>query len=65
MYNQYVKDLVLRGEAVKLGRIKTKSITAKQLVTAFIQLHIVSLICAGSIMQGRVGLTAADCLVMQ
>lgn len=44
MYNQYIKDLILKGDAVKLGKIKTKSITAKMLIIAYIQLQVIDVI---------------------
>lgn len=46
MYNQYIRDLIVKGDAIKFGRIKTKSITAKQLIIAYIQLQVVEVIYA-------------------
>lgn len=44
MYNQYIKDLIIKGEAVKLGRIKTKSVTARQLIIAYIQIQVIDIV---------------------
>jgi hypothetical protein len=38
MYNEIIKKLILGKEALNYGKIKSKSITAKHLVTAFSQL---------------------------
>lgn len=64
MYNQYVRDLILKAEALKLGRVKTKTITAKLYVVAFIQLQFINLIFASDIIRKRVGFTKEDCSVM-
>jgi hypothetical protein len=33
-----MKDLIVKGDALKLGKITTKAITAKHLVVAYIQM---------------------------
>lgn len=38
MYNTHVKDLILNKEALKYGKIKTKSVTGKHLLIAYSQL---------------------------
>jgi len=38
MYNTHIKDLILNKEALKYGKIKTKSITGKHLLIAYSQL---------------------------
>lgn len=54
MYNQYVKELILKSEALKLGKINAKSIGAKHLVIAYVQLKAIDLIFCGEVMQTRV-----------
>lgn len=55
MYNQFVKELVIKGEALKLGVIKSKSITAKHLIVCYVQLEAVMLVFCGQILEKRVG----------
>lgn len=57
MYNEYIKDLILKGEAVKLDRIKTKSITAKHLIICYLQLQLIDALYTGDILQRRTELT--------
>lgn len=65
MYNQYVKDLILKSEALKLGKITAKSIGAKHLVIAFVQLQIIDLIFCGEVMQTRIDISPEECAVMR
>lgn len=64
MYNQYIKDLILKSEAVKLGKIKSKSITAKHLVTAYAQLQAVDSLFCGEFLQHRISISEEECAVM-
>lgn len=54
MYNQYVKDLILKSEALKFNKIKTKTITARHLLVAYVQLKIIDLFYCGKILQERI-----------
>lgn len=64
MYNEFVRELILKGGAIDLGRVKTKSITAKHLVIAYMQLQAISMIYAGYIMEQRVSLSKSECEMM-
>lgn len=70
MYNQYLKDLILKGEAIKLEKIKSKSITAKHLVIAYMQLGFMEFVFGGvgggdEILAARVGMGREDFGVMR
>lgn len=64
MYNQYVKDLILKSESLKLGKINAKAIGAKHLVIAFVQLQVVDMIFCGEVMQARIEISPEECAVM-
>jgi len=64
MYNEFVRELILKGGAIDLGRVKTKSITAKHLIIAYMQLQAIRIIYAGNIMQNRAGFTISECEMM-
>lgn len=64
MYCQYLKDLIVKGDALKLGKITTKAITAKHLVVAYIQMQVIDAFYASFIMKSRVGLTKEECAIM-
>lgn len=40
MYNTHIKDLILNSEALKCGKIKSKSITGKHLLLCYSQLNL-------------------------
>jgi hypothetical protein len=56
-YNQLIKDLILKEEALKFGKITTKTITAKQLIIVYIQLQVIHTFFASTFIQNRIGLT--------
>jgi hypothetical protein len=64
LYCQLLKDLILKNEALKFGKITTKAITAKHLVIAYIQLSVVDIFFTGPLMQNRVGVTPESCAGM-
>lgn len=64
MYNQYVKDLILKSEALKFNKIKSKSITARHLLITFVQLKIIDLMYCGTIIQERIKISVEECSVM-
>lgn len=57
MYVQFIRDLILKGEALKLGKINAKSITAKHLVITYIQLRLIDIFFRDFLITGRVGLS--------
>lgn len=54
MYNQYVKELILKSEALKYGKIKGKSINAKHYLICYIQLKTIDTIICGTILEERI-----------
>ena len=65
MYNQYVKELILKSEALKLGKINAKSIGAKHLITAYAQLKIVDMVFCGEVIQERISIGEEECAVIR
>ena len=63
MYNQYLKELILKSEALKYGKI-TKSITAKHYLICYIQLQAIDLIFCGRVLEERIQISSEESQIM-